>query len=92
MSDTPREAYTGYEELASYLRNYRKKSYWGFLRRHREIIVTSTMPSFATSRCDPDKIWYQHFLAEAKAQLNQNDFDILDKKVCFFILQREGNS
>jgi len=50
------------------------------------------MPSFATSRCDPDKIWYQHFLAEAKAQLNQNDFDILDKKVCFFILQREGNS
>ncbi|CAG8594371.1 16518_t:CDS:2 [Cetraspora pellucida] len=57
------QLYPGYEELTSYLTRH-KKSFWGFLLCHRDVIVATTP---VTSRWpDLDKTWCDRFLAETR--------------------------
>ncbi|CAG8548399.1 13054_t:CDS:2, partial [Dentiscutata heterogama] len=75
---TSEQKYPGYEKLTSYLKRD-KKSFWGFLHRCRDTIVTTAS---ATSRWhDLDTSWCDRFLAEAKELLNSNDFNNLKIQV-----------
>ncbi|CAG8743645.1 20270_t:CDS:2, partial [Racocetra persica] len=73
------QKYPGYEELTSYLTRSRDKSFWGFLHRCRDTIVTTT--SATSLGRDLDKSWCDHFLAEVKERFNQNDFNNIEKQV-----------
>jgi hypothetical protein len=89
MSDIIREAYAGYDELVSYLRDYRNKSFRGFLFCCREIIVESAFFVEVASWQDLDNNWYDHFLTEANELLEQETFVTLKKKVRFlFCIER----
>ncbi|CAG8432886.1 4715_t:CDS:2 [Diversispora eburnea] len=55
--------YPGYEALITYLTRSRNKSFLGFLRRCRDVIVATTS---ATSRwVDLDHTWAVRFISEA---------------------------
>ena len=66
MSDIIREVYAGYDKLVSYLRDYRNKSFRGFLFRCREIIVESTFFTSGNTWQDLDNAWAVRFLEEAE--------------------------
>ena len=85
------ESYIGYEDLVSYLRERKNKSYRGFLHRNREIVVEYTFYTETTAWKDLDNFWALKFLKEAE-ELDINTFDTLNKKVRFFYFAKEGNS
>ncbi|CAG8730348.1 2414_t:CDS:2, partial [Dentiscutata heterogama] len=61
---TSEQKYSGYEELTSYLTRSRDKSFWGFLHRCRDTIVTTAS---ATSRRQVlESTWVSNFLLEAR--------------------------
>ncbi|CAG8636180.1 21352_t:CDS:2 [Cetraspora pellucida] len=62
MSDL-NEKYPGYEELTSYLTRH-NKSFWGFLLRCRDAIVTSA--TAISRRQDLEGTWVGNFLLEAR--------------------------
>jgi hypothetical protein len=82
------ETYPGYEELASYLKQYINKSFWGFLCCCRDVIVATA--SSTSDWSDLDTSWYHHFLAEANELLSPNEYSILENQVCFFYFARLG--
>jgi len=93
MSTSTQEVYIGYIELIAYLKSHRNKSFRGFLFRNREIIVESTFFTLETTCQDLENFWALKFLKEAEElELNRNMFNVLNEKVCFFILQGKGNS
>jgi hypothetical protein len=83
MSYINRETYFGYDELVSYLTNYRKKSFWGFLLRYRKVIVSSSMSSSASFWEEFDNAWIVRFL-EVAERIDQCNFSILKDKVRFY--------
>lgn len=83
MSYINRETYFGYDELVSYLTNYRKKSFWGFLLRYRKVIVSSSMSSSASFWEEFDNAWIVRFLEQAE-RIDQSNFSILKDKVRFY--------
>ena len=81
--------YIGYDELVEYLQQQHHKSFWGFLLRHREILVIYSISSSVPS-CwrDLDNFWARQFLKEAK-KLIPNSFNISEEKVRFFLFSNE---
>ncbi|CAG8773750.1 23950_t:CDS:2, partial [Dentiscutata erythropus] len=61
---TSEQKYPGYEELTSYLTRSRDKSFWGFLHRCRDTIVTTT--SATSRRQDLEATWVSNFLLETR--------------------------
>ncbi|CAG8465645.1 14585_t:CDS:2 [Cetraspora pellucida] len=61
---TSEQNYPGYEELTSYLTRSRDKSFWGFLHRCRDTIVTTA--SATSRRQDLDDNWATNFIREAR--------------------------
>ncbi|CAG8643365.1 17844_t:CDS:2 [Acaulospora morrowiae] len=55
MSSVSDEIYVGHVELVSYLATY--TSFWGFISRFREVIVTSSLTSPTSCRQDLDNTW-----------------------------------
>jgi hypothetical protein len=88
ITDENNESYVGYEDLISYLRGRKNKSYRGFLHRNREIIVESSFFIEVTSWQDYDNAWAVRFLKKAE-EFDQINFNTLKEKVRIFILQRK---
>ncbi|RIA87245.1 hypothetical protein C1645_828034 [Glomus cerebriforme] len=79
--------YIGREELVSYLRERRNKSYCSFLSLYRSTIINSLSEVPSEDWRDLDSCWSSRFLCEAEV-IDQNNFNSLDEKVT---LERSNN-
>jgi hypothetical protein len=86
-----KESYNGRNELISYLKESKKKSFRGFLLQHRKEIVSSSIGSLVMSWKDFDNIWYDHFMREAEVTLDRNDFVTLKDKVRFYFTKKHNS-
>src|SRR6266540_1672269 len=85
MNNNNQESYNSYNELVKYLRERKNKTFFGFLLRHREVIVTSSMSS-PPNWLDLNNTWVTNFVRKAgRLQLN------LSEKVFFFLFCKGSN-
>ena len=73
--------------ISLYLKDQKNKSYVGFLKKHCDLIVSS---SDNWNNLNDKNTWFTCFLDEAK-KIDENNFADFSNKVCFFILQSENN-
>ena len=89
MSSSSVNTYIGYSEIVEYFNQQHHKSFWGFLLHHREVLITHSI-SFSVPSCwrDLNNFWAYQFLKEAE-KLIPTSFNILEKKVRFFLFNEE---
>ncbi|CAG8580925.1 4910_t:CDS:2 [Acaulospora morrowiae] len=77
MSSVFDEIYVGHDELVSYLTTY--TSFWGFISRFREVIVTSSLTSPTSCWQDLNNTWVSRFLYEAR-KIDESRFITIEDK------------
>ena len=81
------ETYVGYDELITYLKERKRKTFWGFLIKSRKTIVESSLSSPASCWQDLERTWISRFLEEAEKLGDQN---LSKEMVYYFYFARKG--